>query len=229
MTTINKPPTFFPRRINMYVPAMHYAADMNLHAPTRVSFGNPALASATSVINAVSAAAGFTLLTGSFGQAVSDARYGRNLTYVLSGAGAVALTTVGQDFWGQTITETIATNGATPVVGLKAFMNLISVTIAVVAQTLNVGWGSSLGLPYKCLKVLSEDINTSSAGFAPGTVGTLTAPVLTDPQTVSTGDARGTYVTNVALGTTKEVAISCIFDNSINAAGNGGLMGIKGV
>jgi hypothetical protein len=229
MTTINKAPTFFPRRINMYVPAMHYAADMNLHGPTRISFGTPALASATSVVNAVSAATGLTLLTGSFGQATSDARYGRNLTYVLGGAGTPAISAIGQDFWGQTITETIAGNGATPVVGLKAFMNLIQITCGAVAQTFSVGWGSSLGLPYKALRVLSEDVNTSNAGFLPGTIGTLTPPVLTDPATVSTGDPRGTYVSNVAMAATKEIAIAAIFDNSINAAGNGGLMGIKGV
>jgi hypothetical protein len=229
MTTINKAPTFFPRRINMYVPAMHYAADMNLHGPTRISFGNPALAATTSVVNGVAATTGLTLLTGNFGQATSDARYGRNLTYALSGAGTPAISVIGQDFWGQTITENVAANGATPVVGLKAFMNLIQITCGAVAMNLNVGWGSSLGLPYKCLRVLSEDVNTSNAGFLPGTVGTLTPPVLTDPATVSTGDPRGTYVTNAALAVTKEIAIAAIFDNSINAAGNGGLMGIKGV
>lgn len=225
---VTKAPSFFPRRINMYVPACSYSAEVELNGPTRISFGSPEATSATSVINAVSAAAGFTKVTSDFGQAASGARYGRTLTYVLGGAGAVALTTTGQDYWGQTITETIATNGNTPVVGLKAFMNLISITIAAVAQTLSVGWGASFGMPYKVMKCLAEDVNTSSAGFLPGTVGTVIAPVLTDPQTAALGDPRGCYTPNVAIGITKEIAGTFIFDNSVNAAGNGGLMGIKG-
>lgn len=225
---VTKAPSFFPRRINMYVPACQYSAEVELNGPTRISFGSPEATSASSLINAVSAAGGITVLAAAMGQATSGARYGRTLTYVLGGAGAVLATTTGQDFWGQTITETITTNGATPVVGLKAFMSVISFVIAAVAQTVSVGWGASFGVPYKVMKCLAEDVNTSSAGFTPGTVGTVIAPVLTDPQTALLGDPRGAYTPNVAIGVTKEIVGTFIFDNSVNAAGNGGLMGIKG-
>ena len=34
-------PTNFPRRINIYVPAMAYSADVNYNGETRVNFGAP--------------------------------------------------------------------------------------------------------------------------------------------------------------------------------------------
>ena len=41
--------TNFPRRINMYVPAMQYAMDVNINGACRVNFGAPLAASLTSL------------------------------------------------------------------------------------------------------------------------------------------------------------------------------------
>ena len=52
--------TNFPRRINMYVPSMQYAMDVNINGACRVNFGAPLASSANSVANAVSIAAALT-------------------------------------------------------------------------------------------------------------------------------------------------------------------------
>jgi hypothetical protein len=51
--------------------------------------------------------------------------------------------------------------------------------------------------------------------------------VLTDPQTATTGDPRGTYAPNVTLDGSTEVEIYAIADRGVNDDGNGGLLGIK--
>ena len=77
-------PSFFPVRVNDYVPAMAYSSDVNYNGGTRVNFGRPALASATGIATALSVAA-----VGSFdltSVAQIDAPFGRNITVVASGA-----------------------------------------------------------------------------------------------------------------------------------------------
>jgi hypothetical protein len=66
-----------------------------------------------------------------------------------------------------------------------------------------------------------------SDGTQESSTGTLTAPVLTDPQTATTGDPRGTYAPNVTLNGSTEVEIYAIADRGVNSDGNGGLLGIK--
>lgn len=52
-------------------------------------------------------------------------------------------------------------------------------------------------------------------------------PDLTDPATVTTNDPRGTVTPAVTLSGTVEFFAKYIASSSVNAAGNGGLMGIK--
>lgn len=52
-------------------------------------------------------------------------------------------------------------------------------------------------------------------------------PVLTDPQTSTTGDPRGTYEAHVTLDAATEIRVGLIGDNSVNSSGNGGLQGIR--
>lgn len=213
-------PTYLPKRINRYCPACAYAVDAEDGKVTTVFFGAPAAAAAAGVLSAqsISPAGSTTTLLSS----TSDATFGRNLTYVASGAATSTVTARGRDFWGQPMAETITLNGATPVVGLKCFYTLDSFTWTNTnATTINVGWGTSLGLPYKTEKVLAENVTD-----VPGTVGTLTAPVLTDPQTAITGEPRGSYVCNSAPDGTKVLSIITLCSSTVNAAGNGGLHGI---
>src|SRR5215471_9666439 len=138
MTNVMPNPTNFPRRINNYVPAMMYSADVNYNAPTRVSFGAPVANSATLVGNAIS-------LTPTGNTDLSTVTpfpetYGRTLSVVASGANANVISLVGWDYLGQPIREDITLNGATPVNGKKAFKSfsyLINGTTS--ATTLNIG------------------------------------------------------------------------------------------
>lgn len=223
MANISTQPTFFPRRLSEYCPAMQYAADINLGGDSRISFGAPALAVAAGILSAQSIASpGFVLQAASLLLSTMDAPYGRNLTYVASGAATSTILTDGWDYLGQPMSEQVTLNGATPVVGLKCFKYIRQITAGITAATtVNIGFGSSLGIPYRAIKVWTEESNS-----APATVGTLTAPVLTDPATVSTGEPRGSYVTNTALDGVKVITATFAFANDVNAAGNGGLHGI---
>lgn len=53
--------------------------------------------------------------------------------------------------------------------------------------------------------------------------------VTTDPQTTTTGDPRGTYEALLTYDGVKDVVVSILGDPAVNAAGNGGLHGIRHV
>lgn len=227
MPLISKAPSFFTSRIGGYVPAMAYAAEVAIDGATRISFGTPALASATAILNAqsIAAAVDTTTFGGVAGPMQLDARYGRCVQVVASGAATSNVTVFGRDFWGQPMAESFTLNGTTPVVGLKAFKWIDRITAGITGgTTINVGTHAKLGFPYKCFKCLSEEL----AQVPSGTLGTVTAPVLTDPQTTTTGDPRGTYTSNAALNGT-ELTGTFLFGADVNASGNGGLMGIRHV
>jgi hypothetical protein len=214
------PTNFAPARINQYCPAMRYSADVNYNAGTRVSFGAPSAASTNAIANAISiATAGTGDLSGAM---VIVEPYGRNVTYVASGASTASVTLNGYDYLGQPVSETVTLNGVTPVVGKKAFKYFRNVTYTATAgTTMNIGTGAILGLPYKSIRCQYETANQALV-----TAGTLAAPVLTDPQTATTGDPRGTYIPTTAFdGSTQ---ITAVFDmqNDVNASNRGGLYGI---
>lgn len=214
--------TFFPRRLSEYVPAMQYLADVNVGGDMRISFGAPALAVAAGIISAQSIAAAGSLQASSLLASQTDAPFGRNLTYVASGAATSTVLVDGWDYLGQPMSEQVTLNGATPVVGLKCFKYIRQITWGVTAATtINVGPGSNVGLPYKAIKVWTEESNG-----APASVGTLIAPVLTDPATVSTGEPRGAYTSTTAFDGSKVITATFAFANDVNAAGNGGFHGI---
>lgn len=52
-------------------------------------------------------------------------------------------------------------------------------------------------------------------------------PDLTDPATALTGEPRGAYDPLVALNGATEIIVGLVGDNAVNAAGNGGLHGLK--
>lgn len=78
--------------------------------------------------------------------------FARNVTIVASGAtatGAKALIE-GTNMADKPISEELTLNGATPVVGAKAFKTIKAITlpIAEATETVDVGWGDKLGLPF---------------------------------------------------------------------------------
>lgn len=214
--------SFFPLRINDYVPAMRYASDVNFNAGTRVDFGAPALSVATNILNAQTMAAAITVDLTSIATQIADAPFGRNVTIIASGATVLTAIMYGWDYLGQPMSETITFAGAVSVAGLKAFKTLRQISLPLVAATTaNIGWGPRLGLPYKAVRCQYETVNQALAA-----AGTLAAPILTDPQTATTGDPRGTYTTTTALDGTSQLTAVFDMQNDVNVNGRGGLYGI---
>lgn len=215
--------SFRNRRYNSYVPACGYAADVIHGAAYEVDFLTPIAAVATGILNAQSIATAGNTTT--FGSDTADAPFGRNVTVVASGAATSNVTVVGKDYLGQPVAESFTLNGATPVVGNKAFKWIDNITFgATAATTINVGFGSKLGLPYRMSNIIEETGNGAEAA-----IGTFVAGVLTDPQTTTTGDPRGTYVPSTALNGSNRILGKFMPYNVLNTNGNGGLHGIAHV
>lgn len=223
-------PDYRPLTINQYVPACAFVADARSGDATRVSLGTPAVADTDGLLDGVdtTATSGDITVTGNANLgaigAIADAPYGRNVTVTGAGVGAKVVTIKGKDYMGQPMQETITCssgNGA----GVKAFKKVETITLGAVAgdNDSDFGWGDVLGLPYKTIKVLSEEAD----GVVEATLGTHVGPVLTDPQTATTGDPRGTYNPQTTLDGSTEITITAIFDNSVDGtSGNGGYFGI---
>lgn len=189
--------THFPRRSNLHVENMSFSADVDRNGKVRMELGVLPAADADGIVAAKSIA---TALDGETASIIADHRdnmgaYGRALTIVLSGAGTPAVTVHGLDYLGQPMSETFAGNGTTPVAGKKAFKEVTSFDSALVAATtINIGYGNVLGLPYAVGAITEEYVD----GVAP-TAGTKVVAVLTDPQTATTGDPRGSYTPHASF------------------------------
>jgi hypothetical protein len=212
--------TNFPRRINMYCPSMAYSADVNYNGETRVNFGAPLAAVTNSILNAGSMT-GVTQIDLSGVAAIPDA-YGRNIQIAASGANSTAAIVYGWDYLGQPIAESLTLNGATPVVGVKAFKAFNYVGITAAATTLSIGTGVKLGLPYKAIRCVYEIGNGVVAA-----AGTLVGPSLVDPATNVTTDPRGTYTTTTTMNGANIISAAFNMVNDVNTANNGGLHGLR--
>jgi hypothetical protein len=193
----NNHPTYFPRRANSRVNNLAFASEVDITGLCRIELGAPAAAVAAGIMSAVDVAAIITkggTIVPTFNADAVMGPYGRNLTLVLSGAGTPTVTVRGRDYLGQPISENFVATGATPVVGKKAFKSVDNITtsVGVAATTLNLGYGTTLGLPYAMVKIDTELLNNVIA-----TAGTFAPAVLT-AQTISSGDPRGTYIPNSA-------------------------------
>lgn len=225
---------YLPRRVNRYVPSMAFYAGLVHAAPYEVNFGPMAVAAAANILSATSiAVAGSTTTflqdnTDPVNAAVQaqfpvGPGFGRTLQYVASGAATSLVTVKGRDYLGQPMVETITLNGATPVLGSKAFKWIDLITWGSTGgTTINVGTGSKLGLPFTMQNVLSEQLD----GVRVATLGTLNTPSRVDPQTAVTTDPRGTYTPQSTLNGTAVLTVHLIPDHKNNAAGNGGLHGL---
>jgi hypothetical protein len=138
--------------------------------------------------------------------------YGRNLVSVMTHASAVVASTVlitGYDYALQPMTElhtiTAGTTSKT-VTGTKAWAYVTSVAITSAANsetnTLNLGTGTKLGLPY-ALESKAHVIKAAFGGVQElinvASNATVVAAVTTDPATNVTGDVRGTITFNATL------------------------------
>ncbi len=190
-TNTHNYPDHFPRRANMRVNQMAYSADIDRNGKCRMELGKPVALDADGIVAAQSVATALVKSSAGIisGHRTSMGKYGRNVTIVLSGAGTPAIEIFGWDYLGQPMSETMAGNGTTPVLGVKAFKEVEYISVAALAgETINVGWGNALGLPYAMGAITEEYVD----GVAP-TAGTKTVASSTT-QTASTADPRGTYL-----------------------------------
>jgi hypothetical protein len=234
--TIPQPGAFHPQRVNQYVKAMAMAASVH-NGPVRVDFGAPALADTDAIVTQAQDleadnAKTLTSFLGAIGSA-APAPYGRNITATAGaavGSGtSVVITINGFDYLHQPMTETITVahaDGTNTIAGKKAFYGPTSIASdggGSVDTYILIGYGALLGLPFRAIKVFTEEAD----GVPDGTLGSLVAGVLTDPQTATTGDPRGTYDPHTTLDGSANVTATFLFDSYVNASGNGGLHGIK--
>jgi len=224
-TNVMPSPTFFPRRISMFVEGMQFADEVNQSGPTRIPFGVPVAVNATAIFNASALNAGAVTTLDATG--IQNAQqilepWGRTIQLVASGTNTTVVQVYGADYLGQNIREDVTMASAVAVNTKKAFKYVDTVVCPANAGTISVGWGPALGLPYKTARVDYEYANGVVAA-----AGTLVAAVLTDPQTATTGDPRGTYVPTTALNGVNVISVVAACNNDVNTMYHGGLHGVK--
>lgn len=210
--------------MNYYVPAMQAGADLGQLLYERLNLGAPVVGDADGILNDESiATAGSTTTFETTYSSDNMSLYGRCVSVVASGAATSTVTVIGRDYLGQPMRETLTLNGTTPVVGTKAFKYIDQVSFGATAgTTIDLGWNDKLGLPYKTVAVEREYANQVVAA-----AGTLVGPSLTDPQTATTTDPRGTYDPTTTLNGSTVIEVDIQYSNTVNASGNGGLHGIR--
>lgn len=184
----------FPERINVHVPNMSFHADVDETGMVRMNLGAPATADADGILDAQSVASAGSAVASQFATAYSSTKmgtYGRNIVAVCSGANTDALTIHGRDYLNQPMTETLTLAGATTVAGKKAFKYVDKVVwLDAAGETIDVGWGDVLGLPYKTQAVVvafeagdaaddtlaSKELTATTWSVADATSAQVTAP-----------------------------------------------------
>jgi hypothetical protein len=145
----------------------------------------------------------------------------RNVTGVCDHGSAVVATTVtinGYDVYGVPMAETgTFTAGTTQktFAGKKAFKYIYSFVITsagnATTNTINLGWGDVLGLPYKLTS--KSDFMNAWVDDVIETLGTVTVAD-TATATATTGDVRGTYLPTAATDGGKVYKVWASFDPS---------------
>ncbi|CAB4150602.1 hypothetical protein UFOVP568_48 [uncultured Caudovirales phage] len=186
---------FYPQRVNMRVPAMAYTGDITNADVIHVQFGTVNAIATSNIFNAQTAAAAGTFVPQSTAYTASEAqmgRYGRAVQIVASGAYTGVVTITGRDYLGQRMQEALTANGASAVLGLKAFRYVDSITIVTTgAVTVDVGTTNKLGLPYRFEQLIAETKN----GIAAANAGTFVVGLATaTAATATNADVRGTYL-----------------------------------
>lgn len=150
--------------------AAYVATNWAFVSQFHVDGANAAAADTVSVL----AATALTAATQNVTANITSPKTPRNLQVVGNAAGIVGNVTVhGTGYDGKPITEVFALNGTTVVIGNKAFMTVTQMDLPVQTHagtdTVSVGVGSKLGLPYKLTFgiVLATYLNKAKEGTAP--------------------------------------------------------------
>ncbi len=138
----------------------------------------------------------------------------RNVQIVASGAATSNVTINGTDIRNQVISETLALNGITPVLGNKAFKTITSVVLpTVAATTINIGTGVKFGLDRNLLEGSVLD------AFADG-LREATEPTVAISSSLSSAlISSNTIITNTAPNGTHNFAIYIATTDVTEASG----------
>ncbi len=197
------------------IPAKDYLGNIRtatLARPVRVLIGNPAAATATSIVNAAARASG---LTTTYTTPVVNALPAA-LTVKSSSAGDTTQTVTmrGYDEYGVAVTETLTLNGTSAVNGLKAFKTVVSdTTSAALAGNLSVGTQNVFGLPCFLPGGTSAGVGYVLKEIQDGavaTAGTWKGGDLTKAS-ATTGDVRGTWAPNATPDGSKVFELVVMF------------------
>lgn len=159
-------------------------------------------ATAQSNIN-VHAAIALTAEAATITTAITQPSVPRNIVIKGNAAGIVGNVVInGKNYLDEVITETIALNGATAVVGAKAFKAITNIVMPIETHagtdTVSVGTGEVLGLPYKLAHntVLATYMDNTLEGTA--AIVTISATAIEsntiDPNTALSGKVVDVYL-----------------------------------
>lgn len=146
----------------------------------------------------------------------------RNLVAVASHQSAVVAMTIvitGKDGYGDLLVEQLdISSGGTEktATGKKAFKEVISIAISsagdATSNTLKIGTGAALGLPYRA------DANRvlSPRGANAADTGTFVPADATSPATATTGDVRGTYTPSTTLNGSNAIGLLIALNDPVS-------------
>lgn len=176
----------------------------------RQAWTNPLLADADYILNDSAQPASGTTTVTTF---LNQPDHPRNVTVVGTQATATGnLVVNGTNIRGEAITETLAINGTTPVVGNKAFKTITSIVVptrGAASDAVDVGIGAKLGLDQK----MSE--KSVVATYVDGTLEATAATVANSATAVESN----TIITNTAMDGSKDVA--CVFYTTDTSTASG--------
>jgi hypothetical protein len=200
-------------------------------APKAFSLGKPAAAAASAISANAGAANATTTYILNFEM---DSPYGRGLRVDFSGVPGTnaVVRLMGEDYLGQPIsrdfTGAAAATTTTPG-GLIFWKRITAARMTVVASNavnIQIGTLGTLGLPYKCNIAWAKE-GTPPALIDPSTIfAKRSLPSLVDPQVTTSNDPRGGYAPTTLDGVA-EAILGLEGDPFVNAAGNGGLHGLR--
>lgn len=146
----------------------------------------------------------------------------RNLSVVVThGSSVVAMTVVvtGYDYWKKAVSETFsitATGTSKTATGDKAFAYIESIAITAAADaeanTMTLGTGNKLGLPYRLNAV--EDLIQAWVDGTPEIASGTTVAGDATTATATTGDVRGTYTPSGTIDGGNQVTLWAHVDGS---------------
>ncbi len=181
--------------------------------PLTKGAANIAAASAYTAAITLTAGTGVTALVRSDGVSVLQLDVPRAVSVTI-GAGTITnrnVTVTGFDFYGQSMSEVIATGTTQSVTvnGKKAFFQITAATVSgAVGATISLGTTDILGAP---VRITTADYvaRVGWAGALAEDAGTFVAAV-TSTATTTTGDVRGTYVPSSTPNGTRRLVMGIL-------------------